>query len=81
MTTQDTAGKSDAKLRRGTIHQDLHDLSQPLTRLQWRLELGRRGGEAELRQTIEGALADSMELIEWVHRIRVRIEEAERTAA
>jgi hypothetical protein len=49
--------------------------------LQWRLELGRRGGEAELRQTIEGALADSMELIEWVHRIRVRIEEAERTAA
>lgn len=68
-------------LRERTLHQDLHDLSQPLTRLQWRLELGRRGSEAELRETIEGALADSLELIEWVHRIRVSIEEGERTAA
>jgi hypothetical protein len=68
-------------LNRTKLRQDLHDLSQPLTRLQWRLELGRRGGEAELRETIEGALADSMELIEWVHRIRVTIEEVERTAA
>ena len=76
MTVANTTGKRDAILR-----QQLHDLSQPLTRLQWRLELGRRGGEPELRETIEGALADSMELIEWVHRIRVRIEEAERTAA
>jgi hypothetical protein len=64
-----------------TLRQDLHDLSQPLTRLQWRLELGRRGAEAELRETIEGALADSLELIEWVHRIRIRIEEAEGRAA
>jgi hypothetical protein len=63
------------------LHQHLHDLSQPLTRLQWRLELGRRAGEAELREVIEGALADSLELIEWVHRIRVRIEETERSAA
>ena len=75
-TKSAAAGKRDATLR-----QQLHDLSQPLTRLQWRLELGRRGTEAELRETIEGALADSLELIEWVHRIRVRIEEAERTAA
>jgi len=75
MTTPDAVGK------RSALRQDLHDLSQPLTRLQWRLELGRRGGESELRETIEGALADSRELIEWVRRIRVRIEEAERTAA
>lgn len=75
MTVQDAAGK------RTTIRQDLHDLSQPLTRLQWRLELGLRGADAELRETIEGALADSLELIEWVHRIRVRIEEAEERAA
>lgn len=68
-------------LRERTLRQDLHDLSQPLTRLQWRLELGRRGSEAELRETIEGALADALESIEWVHRIRVSIEEAERTAA
>jgi len=64
-----------------TLRQDLHDLSQPLTRLQWRLELGLRGADTELRETVEGALADSLELIEWVHRIRVRIEEAEGRAA
>ena len=85
MTAPNAAGKPSPagarSARPGTIRQDLHDLSQPLTRLQWRLELGRRGNEAELRETIEGALADSLELIEWVHRIRVRIEEAERTAA
>ncbi len=68
-------------VRERTLRDDLHDLSQPLTRLQWRLELGRRGEDAELRETIEGALADTLELIEWVHRIRVSIEEAERTAA
>ena len=75
MTAANAAG------RRSTLRQELHDLCQPLTRLQWRLELGRRGGEAELREAINGALADSLELIEWVRRIRVRIEEAERTAA
>jgi hypothetical protein len=80
MTAPNAAGERTT-LRPGTIRQDLHDLSQPLTRLQWRLELGRRGSEAELRETIEGALADSLELIEWVHRIRVRIEEAEERAA
>jgi len=71
----------DAAGKRTALRQHLHDLSQPLTRLQWRLELGRRGGEAELREAIEGALADSQELIEWVRRLRTRIEEAERTAA
>lgn len=63
-----------------TLRQDLHDLSQPLTRLQWRLEIGRRGGESELRESVEGALADSRELMEWVRRIRARIEQQETTA-
>jgi hypothetical protein len=80
MTISNPAGKPNP-LCDGSLRQDLHDLSQPLTRLQWRLELGRRGGEAELRETVKAALADSLELMEWVHRIRVRIEEAERTAA
>ena len=80
MSDLNKAGKCGPRRER-TLRQDLHDLSQPVTRLQWRLELGRRGGEAELRETIEGALADARELIEWVHRIRVSIEEAERTAA
>ena len=63
------------------LRQALHDLCQPLTRMQWRLELGRRGGEAELRDAIEGALADSHELNEWVRHIRTMIEEAEGRAA
>lgn len=63
-----------------TLRQDLHDLSQPLTRLQWRLELGQGSREAELRETIEGALADTRELMEWVRRIRSRIEHEEATA-
>lgn len=63
-----------------TLRQDLHDLSQPLTRLQWRLEIGRRGGESDLRESVEGALADSRELMEWVRRIRARIEQQETTA-
>lgn len=46
------------------LRQDLHDLSQPLTRLQWRLELGRRAQDAdELSETIESALGDSRELM------------------
>lgn len=75
MTAASQAGKPTAL--RHTLSQELHDLSQPLTRLQWRLELGRRGGEADLRETIEGALADSLELTEWVRRIRASIEGAE----
>jgi hypothetical protein len=67
-------GLSDA------LRQDLHDLSQPLMRLQWRLELGRRGGEPELRETVEGALADTLELMQWLRRLRTRIEEQEATA-
>ena len=61
------------------LRQDLHDLSQPLTRVQWRLELGQRAQDPdELRETIEGALADSRELMEWVRRMRTRIEAEEK---
>lgn len=62
------------------LRQDLHDLSQPLTRLQWRLELGRHGGESDLRETLEGALADTRELMQWVRRIRSTMEHEEATA-
>ncbi len=63
-----------------TLRQDLHELSQPLTRLQWRLELGRQGGESDLRETVEGALADTRELMQWVRRIRSTMEHEEATA-
>lgn len=64
-----------------SLCQALHDMSQPLTRLQWRLELGRRGGEADLRDAVEGALADSLELIDWLRHIRTTIEVSEGKAA
>jgi signal transduction histidine kinase len=55
------------------LRQDLHDLSQPLTRLQWRLELAKlTGDDAELRETIAAALVDVGELIERVRQIRSR---------
>ncbi|HEY4010408.1 MAG TPA: hypothetical protein VGM11_09680 [Acidobacteriaceae bacterium] len=72
---------SAAEKPRAALRQQLHDLCQPLTRLQWRLELARRGRELELREAIEGALADSQELIECVRRIRNRMEEIEERAA
>lgn len=57
------------------LGQNLHDLSQPLTRLQWRLELARiTGDDAELRDTLTAALGDVGELIEQVRRIRAKTE-------
>ncbi len=64
-----------AEKRDRTIRQDLHDMSQPLTRLQWRLELGRRSENPDdLRETIEGAIGDSVELIAWITRLRATLE-------
>ena len=49
----------------------LHQLCQPLTRLQWRLEVGHRlGDEATLRETVEGSLEDARELSRLVHHLR-----------
>lgn len=49
----------------------LHELCQPLTRLQWRLEVGHRlGDEATLRETVEGSLEDARELSRLVHHLR-----------
>jgi DnaJ-domain-containing protein 1 len=59
-----------------TVRQHLHDLSQPLTRLQWRLELAQQGSETELRETLRAALAETAEVMEYVRRIRSCIEHA-----
>lgn len=59
------------------VRQDLHDLSQPLTRLQWRLELARMTGDhAEVRESITAALEDLGELMERVRQMRSRTEAA-----
>jgi hypothetical protein len=56
---------------------ELHDLSQPLTRLQWRLEIGQRSEDsAALRETVEGSLEDVKDLIEMVRHMRSQLSEA-----
>lgn len=62
------------------LGQDLHDLSQPLTRLQWRLELARiTGDDAELHDTLTAALEDVGELIERVRQMRAKTDGQRRT--
>lgn len=62
------------ELQSGTddaARQALHQLCQPLTRLQWRLEVGHRlGDEATLRETVEESLEDARELSRLVHHLR-----------
>jgi hypothetical protein len=56
------------------LRHELHELCQPLTRLQWRLEIGKRAGdEATLRETVEGSLDDAREMTEWVRRVRAQL--------
>jgi hypothetical protein len=62
------------------LSQELHDLSQPLTRLQWRLELAKlTGDDAELGETLAAALLDVGELIERVRRMRSRTDAPQAT--
>lgn len=54
---------------------ELHDFSQPVTRLQSRLYLAQfAGSEAELREVIAGVQEDLKDLIEWMRRARARAE-------
>lgn len=62
-----------------SLGQDLHDLSQPLTRLQWRLELARiTGDHAELCDTLTAALEDVGEVIERVRKMRTKTNDQRR---
>jgi hypothetical protein len=62
-------------------HAELHDLCQPLTALQCRLEMGRMPGHAgALEESIDGALEETRRMFEVVAQMRQRlleIEEAE----
>lgn len=61
---------SDEALRE--IERLLHDLAQPLTLLQCRLELGRTSNVvAELQETIGEALGDSERLFAGLNKMRV----------
>jgi signal transduction histidine kinase len=61
------------------LEQEMHDLSQPLTRLQWRLELAKlTGDDAELRDTLAAALQDVGELMERVRQLRAKADDQAR---
>lgn len=56
------------------MHADLHDLCQPLTALQCRLEIGRMiGDESDLIGTIDGGLEETKRMFEVINRIRKRL--------
>jgi C4-dicarboxylate-specific signal transduction histidine kinase len=55
-------------------HAELHDLCQPLTALQCRLELGRMLGHAgALEESIDGALEETRRMFEVIAQMRQRL--------
>jgi len=80
----DAIDPEEARLRLLTaMHRDLHDLCQPLTALQCRLELGRMsGGDAYLREALDGGLQETRRIFAIVARMRscLRQQEAEAMA-
>ena len=56
------------------MHADLHDLCQPLTALQCRLELGRMlGHQSGLQEAVEGALEETKRMFTIVDQMRQRL--------
>ncbi|MFC6644276.1 hypothetical protein ACFQBQ_01450 [Granulicella cerasi] len=58
------------------IERELHDLCQPVTSLQCRLELGKMcGDEVALIEATDGALEDAARIFEAVARMRSRLQD------
>jgi Arc/MetJ-type ribon-helix-helix transcriptional regulator len=56
------------------LEDELHDLCQPLTALQFRLELGKFVGDSEaLREAVDGALEETNRMIDAIKRMRERL--------
>ncbi|HEY5214182.1 MAG TPA: hypothetical protein VIJ38_14300 [Acidobacteriaceae bacterium] len=56
------------------MHADLHDLCQPLTALQCRLEIGRmQGHESALQEAVDGALEETQRMFEVINQMRQRL--------
>jgi C4-dicarboxylate-specific signal transduction histidine kinase len=57
---------------------DLHDLCQPLTALQCRLEIGKMmGHEGALREAVDGGLEETQRMFEVIARIRQHLIRAQ----
>ncbi len=55
-------------------HAELHDLCQPLTALQCRLEMGRMLGQpGSLEEAVDGSLEETRRMFEVIVRIRQRL--------
>lgn len=55
-------------------HAELHDLCQPLTALQCRLEIGRmQHHENALAEAVDGSLEETRRMFEVIARIRQRL--------
>lgn len=66
--------------KRIAVHQQLHDLSQPLTALLCQLELASMLGTQEaLRDAVSAGLVEATRIVKYVQAIRANIAE-ERTA-
>lgn len=72
-----TSPESKARFER--LHADLHDLCQPLTALQCRLELGKMlGPDVALSDVVDGALEETQRMFAAVIQIRESLQWAER---
>lgn len=64
------------------MHEELHDLCQPLTALQCRLEIGKLlANGAALQEAVDGGLAETQRMFEVIDRIRQRLLREEEAAA
>jgi C4-dicarboxylate-specific signal transduction histidine kinase len=64
------------------MHAELHDLCQPLTALQCRLEIGKMlGHDGALQEAVDGGLEETRRMFEVIARIRQRLLREEEDAA
>jgi hypothetical protein len=55
-------------------HEELHDLCQPLTALQCRLEIGRmQGNPSAMAEAVDGGLEETRRIFAVIMRIRQRL--------
>jgi signal transduction histidine kinase len=63
------------------MHEELHDLCQPLTALQCRLEIGRLlAHDGALQEAVDGGLEETRRMFEVIDRIRQRLLHEEEEA-
>lgn len=83
-------GAEEASLLSSAVHawrREIHEISQPLTRLQCRLELGRMGAaqhtaeHREILGILDGALQDLVQVFASIQFLRRHLAQTEETLA